>query len=96
MSPFLPSGSRKPVFCVIVGGYGRDPVDRDKLSDAARARSDRDGPCLTVAEVPVQDMATKHVYRETVTIYHHPVRHAREKAELVATMLYPKSHKDGT
>lgn len=94
-SPLTPPGSRKPVFCNLIGGYGRDPVDPERLSEAARARAAADGPCLTIAEVPALDEATKYVYRKTVTVYHHPVRHERETAGFTANMLFPKSHRDG-
>lgn len=90
-SPHLLQGGTK-VFCRIVGGYGREPVDRSILSEESAARSDRDGPCMTFAEVPTVDPDSGHLVMQLTKVFHQPVRHERETTNLMQDMLYPKSH----
>jgi hypothetical protein len=77
-SPLKPAaGTReKPLFCRVVGGYGQSPVDRSILSEELAARSDKDGPCLTLAEVPTRE-PSGHVHFELVKVFHHPIVHPR-------------------
>lgn len=67
----------KMLKCRIVGGFGRNPVDRTVLSDASKAASDKDGPCLTIAEVPTLD-DQKFLTMEVVKIFSPPNLAARE------------------
>ena len=78
--------------CQIVGGFGRDPVDRTILSFESMAIADRDGPCLTVAEVP-HIGETGQIEFQLVKIFSQPVLSTREKT-MVVTMsdLEPRSH----
>lgn len=82
----------KSLLCVVVGGYSRDPVSRDILSEESRAASDRDGPCLTLAEVPAVDPDSGHAYFETVKVFHHPIRHARETSNILPDAMLPRSY----
>lgn len=38
--------------CRIIGGFGRKPIDKSILSAESVKSCEKDGPCLTVAEVP--------------------------------------------
>jgi hypothetical protein len=84
--------SGKKVFCQIVGGYGRAPVDRDALSKESLEAADRDGPCLTLAEVPTFDPDADVVVMEVTKIFSHPVLHERETIGFNQELIYPKSH----
>lgn len=64
--------------CRLIGGYGKVPVDLDKMSEQTKEIAKRDGPCLTLAEVPVLDEASKFVTYELTKIFSPPVLHARE------------------
>lgn len=66
------------VKCKIVGGFGRAPVDRTILSEESMAASDRDGPCLTVAEVPDVD-EQGYVTFTVVKVFSPPCLSDREK-----------------
>lgn len=68
-------GTRKSV-CHLVGGYGRVPIDPSVLSPESAGRSKEDGPCLTVAHVPV--ILDGVVTVDVVTVFNHPVLHERE------------------
>jgi len=87
------SGTRK-VHCYIVGGYGRTPVERRILSETSKQIADRDGPCLTIAYVPVIDELTDELQFEITKIFSPPVLHEREKVGFHMGMLYPKSGGD--
>lgn len=41
--------------CRIMGGFGRKPVDKSILSDESLKLFEKNGPCLTIAEVPSVD-----------------------------------------
>lgn len=68
---------KKVFLCRLMGGYGREKVDPSILSEESKARSDRDGPCLTIAEVPEVEEQT--VTYRVVKIFHQPIVHDREK-----------------
>ena len=86
-SPLL-IGGKMAAKCQLVGGYGRNPVDRDVLGVEARVASDRDGPCLTLAQVPrVED---GHLVRELIKVFSKPVRHGRETVDPTASNIYPR------
>lgn len=84
--------SKKQIFCQLVGGYGRVPVDQSILSEESRARSVSDGPCVTIAEVPQFDEGSGTVHIEVVKVFHAAVLHEREKTSFNQDMIYPKSH----
>lgn len=80
-------------FCHIIGGYGRNPVDKSILSEESKKKSLRDGECLTIAEVPRLE-ETGRVEKRVVFIFSSPVRHAREKTSIPkGNDIYPSSHK---
>jgi hypothetical protein len=68
------------------------PADRSILSEESKERADRDGPCLTLAELPVLDLATGEVKYEVLKIFSPPVLHEREKTNDMQNLLYPKNH----
>jgi len=74
-SPLVIDG--KTLKCRIVGGFGREPVDRTILSEESRLVSDRDGPCLTIAEIPTVD-DQKIVMLEVTKIFSSPNLTERE------------------
>jgi hypothetical protein len=85
---FTPGGKR--ALCRILGGYGRVPVDPGVLSPESLARSKKDGPCLTLAEVPVVEDG--QVGWELTKIFSHPVIGAREKPDaILGDHLLPKN-----
>ena len=75
-------------FCQIIGGYGREPVDTRILSSESLARSKKDGLCMTIADIPTSDGED-----EVIKIFHDPVLHARERAELPSDAHHPKGYK---
>lgn len=81
----------KRVFlCRLMDGYGRDAVDPSILSAESKVRSDKDGPCLTIAEVPAVDEQT--VTYSVVKVFHHPITHEREKVGLDYRALTPQGY----
>lgn len=79
------------VKCVIVGGFGRTPIDQTILSDESKEKSMRDGPCLTIAEIPSMDDDGR-VSLNVTKIFSEPVLHDREKVPDIISRIYPKSH----
>ncbi len=77
-SPLLLGKGKRPLLCSIVGGYAHRPVDKSSLSKASLGRSEKDGPCLTLADVPTVDPDSGHVYFETTKIFHDPILHPRQ------------------
>lgn len=77
--------------CRLMDGYGREAVDPDILSAESKARSEKDGPCVTIAEVPVPDEQT--VTYSVVKIFHHPILHPREKVDFDARGLEVHGYK---
>lgn len=90
-SPLTLSGGKKQVLCRIVGGYSRTPLDESAMSEESRERSAADGPCLTLAEVPVRDEASGLVSFEVTKIFHHPILHPREKTDVQVDIML-KTH----
>jgi hypothetical protein len=72
------------VKCKIIGGFGRTPVDRTVLSEESIARVDRDGPCLTIAEVPDVD-EQGYVTFTVVKVFSPPCLSDREKNVIVTS-----------
>lgn len=85
-------GDRKMLACRIVGGYGREPVDPSSLSEESRARSEQDGPCLSIAEVPTFDQDSEKVHFEVVKVFHKPIMHPRERVSHKMDAMAPLSH----
>jgi len=80
------------VRCQLLNGYGRLPVDPSVLSPESRKASERDGPCLTLAYVPVLDENDRPVHVLT-KVFSPPVLHGRESVPWNIEGMYPKSHK---
>lgn len=89
-SPTLTRGGKK-VLCHIVGGYGRTPVDPEILSVESLERSRRDGPCMTIAEVPV--IEDDSIVMTITTIFSHPVLHERETTDDMQNRIVPRAFK---
>jgi hypothetical protein len=89
----LPNG--KQLMCKILGGYGRKPLEPKVMSKETRELAEKDGPCLTIAEVPALDPASGLVYYDTVKIMSQPILHPREKVSFRTEMMYPQSCKRG-
>jgi len=81
----------KVFMCRIIGGYGRTPADPSILSEESAARAAKDGPCLTLAEVPTVDEDGTLVF-VVERIFSQPILHDREKTDLRMDIMYPKSH----
>lgn len=79
-SPTLTQGGKRAL-CRILGGYGRVPVDPAVLSADSLVRSKKDGPCLTLAEVPA--LEDGQVVWELTKVFSHPVIGAREKPDAI-------------
>lgn len=88
----LSLNSGKKVFCQIINGYGRIPVDVEILSTESLKRSKVDGPCLTIAEVPTIDEHSGNLIMEITKIFSRPILHEREILSFNQEMIYPKSH----
>ncbi len=85
---FLPGAKR--VHCRILGGFGKQPVDLSILSEKSKALVEKNGPCLTIAEVP--RLEDELVTYETVKIFSQPVVSDREKpTAILGGQLNPKS-----
>jgi hypothetical protein len=84
--------SGRKVLCTIIGGYGRTVVRKEILSPESLARTEKDGPCMTLAEVPTVDPDSGTLYKALTKIFHHPILHEREKTTFQQDMMYPKSH----
>jgi hypothetical protein len=83
--------SEKQIFCHLIGGYGRTPVDSEILSEESKKLVIKYGPCLTIAEIP-------HVYNgeisfELIKIFSQPILSDREKTNIPLDSLQSKSFK---
>jgi hypothetical protein len=79
--------------CRIIGGFGREPVDKSVLSAESLEILNRDGPCLTIAEVPSID-EEGFVSYDVVKIFSPPCLTAREKNVAVTSSdVTVRSHK---
>lgn len=78
--------------CRIVGGFGRVPIDKAVLSKESAALYEKNGPCLTVAEIPsVDDQG--YVLFEVVKIFSPPCLSDREtKVPTMFSNVEPRSH----
>ena len=85
----LPSAGKRKVFCVVVGGYGRQPIDERVLSPESLARSKKDGPCLNIAHVPTWDEDAQQVIFEVTKIFSQPIKHPRETVPWNMNLIYP-------
>lgn len=77
--------------CRILNGYCKTEINDSKLSVASKELKIKNGPCLSIAEVPMV-IESGHIVYETTKIFHKPILHPRETTTYVAGMLYPKSH----
>ncbi len=91
-SPLALEGGRKMAFCRILDGYSQHPMDDGGLSEESKKVRDRDGPCLSFAEVPRFDAPSGKVYEELVKVFHHPILHPRQTTTEIMDMMVPKSH----
>ena len=89
-SPLTLKGNKKAL-CSLIGGYGRTPVSPEVLSQESREASLRDGPCLTLAEVPRLDEESELLVYELVKIFSPPILHERETISDHINMMVPKS-----
>jgi hypothetical protein len=89
-SPALTRAGKK-VLCNIIGGYGRTPVDVEILSAESLGRSRRDGPCMTIAEVPV--LEDDSIVMTVTTIFSPPVLHERESTNDMQNRIVPRAFK---
>ena len=79
------------VYCRLVGGYGRTPVDEKILSEESKAKAKEHGPCLTIAEIP--DVVGKDFIFRVEKVFHPPVKHARETTTNMAHLINDKNMK---
>lgn len=87
-SPLM-EGARR-YCCRIVGGFGRTPVDPSVLSKESAILSAKDGPCLTIAEIPFREDGV--VEYKVVKVFSPPVLSDRERpGAMLGGMLDPKS-----
>jgi len=91
-SPLATENNRTLVLCRIVGGYGQVPVRDAILSEESRILRDKNGPCLTIAEIPKRDEASGHVYFDVTKIFHQPILHPRQATTEIMDRVYPRSH----
>jgi hypothetical protein len=98
VSEYCPKSGSSPLIvnnklakCRLIGGYGRDPVDQSILSDESKKLSEKNGPCLTIAEIPEFDDCSNIINFKLTKIFSPPIIHARENVPWQYDMLYPKS-----
>lgn len=72
----LPSG--KMGVCRLVGGYGKKSVDISVLSKESKELFDKNGPCLTIAEIPTLDECSGLMTYQVTKIFAPPILHERE------------------
>jgi hypothetical protein len=90
-SPLQRGGRAVPLFCRIVGGYATGPIDPERLSDEGKARAAKDGPCMSIAEVPTAE-PSGHIHFEMVKVFHHAIVHPRSTTTLHADAMLTSSH----
>lgn len=94
-SPLQTKG-KKIVKCQLIGNFGTSPVDISILSEKSRERMEKDGPCTSYVEIPVEDEHSGLVAMETTIVFHQPVRHPRDAAVSnldIMNMQYRNSYK---
>lgn len=80
------------VKCRIVNGFGKKPIEKHILSPESLKISERDGPCLTVAEVP--SFSEGELSFDVVKIFSPPVLAQREMTQTVTSSdVTVRSHK---
>ena len=57
-------------------------VPQDILSEESKGRSAKDGPCLTIAEVPRLDADSGKVFFEKTMVFHQPIIHSRMSTQV--------------
>ena len=67
--------------CQLVGGYGKEPVERNRVSSKNLPLYDAHGPSVSIALVPYVDEC-KNLATKTVKVFHPPVKHARETTDV--------------
>lgn len=67
--------------CQLVGGYGKGPVERDRISAKNLPLYDNHGPCVSFASVPCVDECG-NLAAKTVKVFHPRVKHERETTDL--------------
>jgi hypothetical protein len=76
--------------CRIIGGYGKEPLDLKKASAESKELMSKNGPCLTLAEVPGTDRSSGYLFYKVVKIFSPPNLHPREKkVPWNVNMMYP-------
>lgn len=73
------------IYCRLVGGYGRIPVDKEILSEDSKTIVSKNGRCLTIAEVP--EVVGNDFIFHVEKIFHPPVKHEREISNNMAHMV---------
>ncbi len=82
---------KKRYVCLIIGGYGKTPVDESILSETSLKLSKRSGPCLTLAYIPeVQEETVNTVLTK---IFSPPIISDHEKTNIPLDSVYSRSHK---
>lgn len=82
---------KKRYTCLIIGGYGKTPVDESILSEVSLKLSKRNGPCLTLAQIPeIQDETVNTVLTK---IFAPPILSDHEKTNIPLDSIYPRSNK---
>lgn len=81
----------KDIPCRIIGGYGRKPIPVEKLSEKSKKIAAKNGPCLTIAEVPCIDEGSGFLTHNVVKVFSPPNLHSREKARGIYDMMYPQA-----
>lgn len=91
-SPLRAKDGRTHLLCRVLGGYGRTPADPSTLSADSAARAAKDGPCMSIAEVPTVDEDSGLTHFETVKVFHQAILHPREKSSHRADGMLTRSH----
>lgn len=90
-SPLKVDGKLK-AFCLLIGGYGREEVDRSILSQESLEIAEKNGFCLSIASVPRHEEGVG-IIRDTIKVFSGSVTHEREKVDVYMDMVAPKSFK---
>jgi len=91
-SPLRRGEKALPLFCRIIGGYATAPIDPERLSGEGKARAAKDGPCMSIAEVPTVE-PSGHIHFEMVRVFHHAIVHPRSTTTLQADAMLTRSHR---
>jgi hypothetical protein len=99
VSEFCPKSGSSPLMtpdkqifkCKLIGGYGRVPLDMRILSEQSKKLVEKNGPCLTIAEIPEYDEPSGEVFYKVTKIFNPPILHEREKIGWNMRMIYPET-----